>query len=116
MSNGDTRPLAIRLLAASRFAVTKEDALAHIRARRAALLSGPPAAPAHEPDFTAAEPTPVLDQPEKFAAEFWRARKLPGPDDQPPKPKPTKLRGRRPRGELTPDHERFRVVDGDKQG
>jgi hypothetical protein len=115
MSDDDTRPLAIRLLAASRFALTKEDALAHIRARRAALLSGPPRVSAHEPDFTAAEPMPVLDEPEKFAAEFWRDRTLPSATDEPPKPKSRKPRGRRPRGELTPDHDRFRVVDGDKQ-
>jgi hypothetical protein len=59
---------------------------------------------------------PIIDQPDKFAADFWRARKLPSPDDEPPKPKARKPRGRRPRGELTPDHDRFRVVDGDKQG
>jgi hypothetical protein len=59
---------------------------------------------------------PVIDEPEKFAADFWRARKLPAPADEPPTPKPKKPRGRRPRGELTPHHDRFRVVDGDKQG
>jgi len=114
MSDDDPRPLATRLLAASHFAMTIQDALAHIRARRAALLTGPPPAPAGDPDFAAAEPMPVLDEPDKFAAQFWRARKLPGPKDEPPKPKVARPRGRRPRGELTPDHDRFRVVDGDK--
>jgi hypothetical protein len=115
MSGDDTRPLATRLLAASPFAMTIQDALAHIRERRAALLSGPPPAPAGELDFAAPEPMPVLDRPEQFAAEFWRARKLPSPKDEPPKPKLARPRGRRPRGELTPEHDRFRVVDGDKQ-
>lgn len=74
------------------------------------------AQPIAEHNFTAPEPMPVLDQPEQFAADFWRARKLPKPDDEPPKPRPKKPRGRRPLGDLKPAHDRFRVVDGDKDG
>jgi hypothetical protein len=69
-----------------------------------------------KPDFTTPEPMPVVDQPEQFAAAFWRNRRVPTPDDEPPKPKPKKPRGRRPLGDLKPAHDRFRVVDGDKDG
>jgi len=68
-----------------------------------------------EPDFSAPEPMPVRDAPEQFAADFWATRRLPGPDDDPPKPKPKKPRGRRPLGDLGPEHDKFRVVDGDKE-
>jgi len=112
----DGRARAARLLARSPFAMRRADALNHIEERRKSLLAQPLApAPVHEPDFAAAEPMPVLDQPEQFAAEFWAARKLPGPKDKPPKSKRARPRGRRPRGELTADHDRFRVIDGDKQ-
>ena len=111
----DGRARAARLLARSRYAMPRTDAIRHIEERRQALLAPAAApAPALDADFSAPEPMPVIDQPEKFAAEFWRARKLPGPADEPPTPK--KPRGRRPRGELQPGHDRFRVVDGDKQG
>lgn len=67
----------------------------------------------HKPEeFSTPEPMPLVDEPEKFAADFWQTRKLPSPHDEPPKP--AKPRGRRP-AVLTPAHERFRVVDGDKQ-
>jgi hypothetical protein len=70
-----------------------------------------------DPDFMAPEPMPLVTAPEKFAASFWGKRRLPGPDDEPPKPKPKPKRpkGRRPIGDLKPEHDRFRVVDGDKQ-
>jgi hypothetical protein len=71
-----------------------------------ALIAGRATLPAAEPqpdaDFAAPEPMPVVDEPEQFAADFWRTRKLPGPRDEPPKPP------RKPRG-------RFAVIDGDKQ-
>ncbi len=92
-------------------AVAEVDAA--IAARRVALLASPVGA---APDFADPEPMPVLDRPDKFAADFWRSRKLPKPDDEPPKPKPKKPRGRRPLGDLKPAHDRFRVVDGDKDG
>jgi len=85
---------------------------AAIAARFSNILK-PPALP--EPDFTAPEPMPVRDAPEQFAADFWATRRLPGPDDEPPKPKPKKPRGRRPIGDLRPEHDKFRVVDGDKE-
>jgi hypothetical protein len=111
----DGRARAARLLARSRFAMPRADAIAHIEERRKTLIA--PAAPppaALEANFAAPEPMPVIDQPEHFAADFWKTRRLPGPADEPPKPKPTKPRGRRPRGELKPEHDRFRIVDGDK--
>jgi hypothetical protein len=110
----DGHARAARLLARSRFAMPRADAINHIAERRRTLLA-PPLALVPDADFTAPEPMPVIDQPETFAAEFWRGRKLPSPIDEPPKPQPKKPRGRRPRGELTPDHDRFRVVDGDKK-
>jgi hypothetical protein len=71
-----------------------------------ALINGrallPAAEPPPEPDFTVPEPMPVVDEPEKFAADFWRTRKLPGSHDEPPKS------SKKPRG-------RFAVIDGDKQ-
>jgi hypothetical protein len=95
-------------------------AIKHIEERRERLLNAPTSpAPASlaspEPDFAAAEPMPVIDRPDNFAADYWRARKLPSADDEPPKPKAKKPRGRRPRGDLTASHDRFRVVDGDKE-
>jgi hypothetical protein len=111
----DGRARAARLLARSPFAMPRTDALQHIEDRHRTLLA--PAAPlaaAPDPDFGASEPMPVVDAPERFAGEFWRARKLPSAADEPPKPRAAKPRGRRPRGELQPRHDRFRVVDGDK--
>lgn len=63
-------------------------------------------------EFSRPEPMPILDAPVEFARDFWATRKLPRADDEPPKP--GKPRGRRP-AVLTPKHDRFRVVDGDKQ-
>jgi hypothetical protein len=70
-----------------------------------ALIAGrtpvPAAEPNADPDFAAPEPMPIVDEPQKFAADFWAKRRPPGPDDEPPKPP------RKPRG-------RFTVIDGDK--
>ena len=92
---------------ASPYLVPASDVDAAIAAR---LASAPPPKPPD--DFATPEPMPVLDEPAQFAADFWAKRPLPRPDDEPPKP--AKPRGRRP-AVLTPAHDRFRVVDGDKQ-
>jgi hypothetical protein len=100
----DPRALAARLLAASPFAMSLEDALNQKRARQAALLSAPATVQKAESDFTAPEPMPVLDRPDEFASAFLAKRRPPGPDDEPPKPKSKRPRGK-PRG-------RFEVFDG----
>lgn len=102
----DPRALAARLLAQSPFAMPRDTALEHVRARRERLLADRAAMP--EPDFTAPEPIPVADpvhDVSAYARDFW-ARKTKGATRKPP--------GRRPKGELTPEHDRFRVVDGDR--
>ena len=70
----------------------------------AARALEPPSSP--DPDFTAPEPVPLADPVHDapgYARDFW-ARKKNAPKKPP---------GRRPHGELTPEHDRFRVVDGD---
>ena len=111
----DTRSLAARLLAASPLAMSIAEALAQTQDRRRKLLATP-ATP--EPDFTKPEPVPasIVDAPEQFGRDFWRKRKPPGLDDEPPKPKPKKPKGRRPLGDLDRRHDRFRVVPGGKDG
>ena len=69
-----------------------------------------------EPDFTAPEPMPIVDAPDTFAREFWKGRKLPSADDELPKPKPRKPRGRKPVGDLPPEADRFRIFDGRNDG
>jgi hypothetical protein len=100
--------------ARSQYLVPTAEADAAIAGRMAHLLSAPPA---KAEEFSAPEPMPVVDAPDSFAADFWRGRKVPGPGDEPPKPKPRpkKPRGRRPVGDLRPEHDKFRVVDGDKE-
>jgi hypothetical protein len=113
----DGRTRAARLLARTPFAMPRAEALTHIEDRRRTLLAPPAPPPATaDADFTTPESMPVIDAPDAFAAEFWRARKVPTADDEPPKPPTRKPRGRRPVGDLKADHKRFRVVDGDKQG
>ncbi len=102
----DPRALVARLLAQSPFAMPREDALEHVRARREQLLAHRVATP--EPDFTAPEPMPVADpvhDVSAYARDFWARKKSSRPKKPP---------GRRPQGELGPEHDRFRVVDGDR--
>ena len=73
----------------------------------------PALAPMPEPNFSPA-PLPVVDAPADFARAFWKGRKVAGPDDELPKPKPKRPKGRRPTGDLGPKHDRFRVLDGGK--
>ncbi len=64
--------------------------------------------PTPDPDFTAPEPMPAADPVHDapgFARAFWARKKKGGPKKPP---------GRRPQGELTPEHDRFRVIDGDR--
>jgi hypothetical protein len=52
------------------------------------------------------EPVPIIDAPDIFAREFWDKRR------------PHKAKGRdmrAPKGLLGPPHQRFRVLDGDKE-
>jgi hypothetical protein len=62
-----------------------------------------------EPDFAAPEPLPRDDpvhDPAGFARAFWQRW---GASVKPPEPP-----GRPPKGDLSPEHERFRVLDGGK--
>jgi hypothetical protein len=109
-------PIYLKGIAArSQYLVPTADVDAAIEARFVALLNPPPVP---EPDF-GPEPMPVITNPEQFAGNFWEKRKLPGPQDEPPKPppkpKPKSRRppGRRPLGDLGPEHDRFRIIDGD---
>ena len=62
-------------------------------------------------------PLPIVDAPEKFAADFWQKRAKPLEDPPPrPKPKPTKPRGRKPVGDLPLEADRFRIIDGGNDG
>lgn len=90
--------------ARSAFLLPAEEADAAIAARLAGLTR--PSYP--EPDFTAPEPMPTADPVHDapgFARDFWARKKKGGPKRRP---------GRRPHGELTPEHDRFRVIDGDR--
>lgn len=110
----DLRALAAQLLASSPYTMTLQEAQAHIAERRKKLLAAPPNISTRaDPDFTAPAPMPVLDAPESFATDFWSKRKVPGVDDEPPKRKPKKPRGRKPVGDLPARANRFRIIDGD---
>lgn len=106
----DPRALAAKLLAASSYAMPLADAIEHIRKRRSALALPP--SPAAPPDLVAssAVPLPIVDDPEQFAADFWKRRLM--PEIQKTKLKPP-LPGRRPAGE-THAHPDLRVIDGGK--
>jgi len=71
----------------------------------AAASISPVSSPRSEPDFGAAEPLPVIDDPDRFARDF-HAR---NPGNSVAKPAKT----RRPRG-LSDKHAQFGVIDGDK--
>lgn len=103
----DPRALAARLLAGTRFAMPLQEALEHIRVRRAEL-SQSQYAPA--PDLTAPEdmPHPLVDAPEFFAAEFWKRRAPP----QALKRQPKQVKSSRPAADkATPA---LRIIDGGK--
>ena len=76
---------------------------AAIAARLANLLAPPPHEAEH--DFAAPEPIPphddLITNPAAYAAQFWDGQRT---EKEPP--------GRRPFGELSPEHDRFRVLDG----
>lgn len=102
-------PLFLRnAVARSPYLLPAPEVDAAIAARLANVLK-PPSVP--EPDLTAPEPLPVVDQPHQFAADFWAKRRPPHPDEEPPRPKPRRPKGRRPT-ELGPRHSRFEVFDG----
>ena len=103
------------VMARSPFLLPASEVDAAIAARVHALVPAPKA----EPDLTKPEPSPVpiVDAPEKFAADFWQKRSKPLGDPPPrPKPKATKPRGRKPVGDLPPAADRFRVIDGGSEG
>ena len=68
---GDPRTLAARLLAASRYAMPRADALAHIEARRRRLLAPPAPYSMPEPDFAEAETINLFDDHHAYAKEFF---------------------------------------------
>jgi len=99
------------LVARSPYLLAVSEVDAQIAARQPQLTP-----PLPEPDFTAPEPLPIVNDPQKFAQQFV-AKHTPL-TDEPPKPKPTKPRpGRRPVGgeSLDPRHDDLRVIDGDKK-
>ena len=67
---------------------------------------------AAEPDFAGPEPLPIVDDPQAFARQFMARRPEAGrrSSEQRDPPPP----GRAPLGDLTPKHERFRVIEGPK--
>jgi hypothetical protein len=70
-------------------------------AARAARVSAPPSG--NEDDFAAAEPMPVVGDPDVYAREFWQRMAGKAKGHQPPaRPSDTK-------------HDRFRVLDGGKR-
>lgn len=107
----DPRALTAKLLAASRFAMPLQEALDHVRDRRAQLTASQPL-PA--PHLAASEemPYPIIDAPDKFAAAFWNKRA--NPPAPKPEPKPKKPRNpQKPTGP-TPAHPTLRLIDGGK--
>ena len=72
-------------------------------AARAARLSAPPSD--HENDFAAPEPTPIADDPDRYAREFWQRISSKAKDHN------TQPAGR----PLDVKHDQFRVVDGGKR-
>ena len=106
--------LKTRVLARSPSARPTDEVLTTIAERQARLIEVARRHGRHDdqspnPSFTEPEPLPIIDAPEKFAQNFWKGR---SPPDGSPKPKPKRPPGRRPKGELSPDHDRFRVLDG----
>jgi hypothetical protein len=89
----------------SPFTLSHAEADAAIAERIAALHAMPP-----EPDLTAPEPVPIIDDPDAYAQRF-HARETPHMR-RTKKPRPP----RRPRGNVGPKHTRFAVVDGGKSG
>lgn len=63
-------PSLADLIAATPGAQSREQALASVKTRRAQLLST--AAPLPIDDFSATEPMPLLDAPDKYAKEFFQ--------------------------------------------
>jgi hypothetical protein len=103
----DVRALASRLIAASRYAMPLTEARRQIEERRQRLLAVE--VPAPDADFSAPEPfADPVDDPSGFAAAFWQRKAR---SDTPPACPP----GRPPKGDLSPEHERFRVLDGGKE-
>ena len=106
--------LKTRVLARSPSARPTEEVLITLAERQARLIEaarhGRHNDQSPNPTFTEPEPLPIVDAPEKFAHNFWKGR---SPPDGPPKPKPKRPPGRRPQGDLRPEHDRFGVIEGD---
>ena len=107
----DTRALAARLIAASPFAMSLEEALKQKRERRDALLATPPIP---EPDITP-EPLPVIDAVAQYARDFWKDKKA---ADEPTAPaaKPTRRAPRKKSQSPAQQRGPFRVITGGKGG
>ena len=91
----DPRALAAKVLAASRYAMPREEALAEIRARRTIRRDALPSA-----DPAAAEPlsVPIIDDVEGFVRDWWAARTSPEAPPRRAKKAPLRLvKGTAPR-------------------
>lgn len=108
----ESRLRASRLLAESRSAMPMDQALRHMRKRRAKLLgerAKESSAQQLDPDFSPAPLPDIIDDPFAFGADFAKRRsgRLPDP------PKPAKRLGRQPaQVDAKPALDRFRVIDG----
>lgn len=93
----------LKAVAQSPYLFPTKEVDAAIAARLANLLAPTPHEAEH--DFAASEPIPPHDDlianPAAYAARFWDGQRT---EKEPP--------GRRPFGELSPEHDRFRVLDG----
>lgn len=104
--------LVARRIAASPYAMSREEAQEHIARRRRELLRSPPDHSAKpEPDF-APVAMPIIEDPAAFARDFLKRRSEQPSGPSKPTPKSKKPRGRKPTSDR-PGADRFRVIDGD---
>lgn len=98
--------LVARRLATSPYAMTREEAQAHITERRRKLLEAPAPQSVPEPIEPMHAAGDIVKTPELFAENFWKHHpKPPVPSSTKPKKAKPKAPGARPQ---------LRVVDGDK--
>ena len=88
----DTLPPLAELIAKTPGAQTREQALAHMRARRARLLAPPPTDSQRDEKISAPEPAPVIKDPDDYAARFWARQAAKDAEKRRPPP-----RGKKPR-------------------
>jgi len=92
MMPDDVLPPLADLIAKTPGAQTREQALEHIKARRARLLAQSPIDTRRDDKIAAPEPAPSAESPDDYAAGFWK--RLADKDDAKKRPPP---RGKKPR-------------------